>query len=173
MAKKFKENTIAVFAAMNTDYDSMNNLMQDLALGKEIYDAESERVITKAEANTKILDFSRQVLGITNVKDAKEVRRAMRDNGREWFDIIEDTVDKVIEVGLKENDWFNELVEYKTIAYGDRQDFILEEADAILSVAKAGTSHNDHYLQRLRQGQNISIPTDLYVVNDHYEMFPP
>lgn len=164
MAKKFKENTIAVFAAMNTDYDSMNNLMQDLALGKEIYDAESERVITKAEANTKILDFSCQVLGITNVKDAKEVRRAMRDNGREWFDIIEDTVDKVIEVGLKENDWFNELVEYKTIAYGDRQDFILEEADAILSVAKAGTSHNDHYLQRLRQGQTISIPTDLYVV---------
>ena len=54
MAKKFKENTIAVFAAMNTDYDSMNNLMQDLALGKEIYDAESERVIPKNEAEEKL-----------------------------------------------------------------------------------------------------------------------
>lgn len=162
--KKFNDHTIAVFTAMNTDYESMNNLMQDFALGREIYDAESDRVITKAEANAKILDFSRQILGITDIKDVKATRRALRDNHREWFDIIEDTVDKVIEVGLKENDWFQELVEYKSIAYGDRQDFVIEEADAILSVAKAGTSHNDHYLQRLRAGQTISISTDLYVV---------
>lgn len=162
--KKFNDHTIAVFTAMNTDYESMNNLMQDFALGREIYDTESDRVITKTEANAKILDFSRQILGITDIKDVKATRRALRDNHREWFDIIEDTVDKVIEVGLKENDWFQELVEYKSIAYGDRQDFVIEEADAILSVAKAGTSHNDHYLQRLRAGQTISISTDLYVV---------
>lgn len=162
--KKFNEHTMAVFSAMNTDYEQMNNLMQDLALGREMYDAESDRVITKAEANAKILDFSRQVLGITDPRDTKAVRRAMRDNGREWFDIIEDTVDRVIEVGLKESDWFNELVDYKSINYGDRQDFILEDNDAILSVAKAGTSHNDHFLQRLRAGQTISIPTALYVV---------
>lgn len=162
--KKFNERTMSVFAAMNTDYDAMNNLMQDVALGREIYDAESERVISKAEANAKILDFSRQVLGITDVKDAKSVRRGLRDNGREWFDIIEDTVDLAIDTGLKESDWFSELVERKTINYGDRQDFILEEPDAILSVAKAGESHNDHYLQRLRQFQSISIPTSRYVV---------
>ena len=162
--KKFSERTIAVFTAMNTDYEAMNNLMQDVALGREIYDAESGRVISKAEANAKILDFSRQVLGITDPKDAKMVRRAMRDNGREWFDIIEDTVDKVIEVGFKENDWFTELVDYKSINFGDRQDFVLEDADAILSVAKAGNQHNDHFLQRLRQGQVISIPTELHVV---------
>lgn len=164
MSKKFSNHVMSIFSAMETDYNSMNNLMQDLALGKEIYDSETDRVITKAEANAKVLDFSRQVLGITDVKDTKAVRRAMRDNAREWFDIIEDTVDKVIEVGIKDNDWFTELVDYKSIAYGDRQDFVLEDNDAILSVAKAGTSHNDHILQRLRQGQTISIPTELYVV---------
>lgn len=162
--KKFNEHTMAVFSAMNTDYDAMNNLMQDTALGREIYDAETDRVITKAEANAKILEFSRQILGITDIKDTKAVRRAMRDNAREWFDIIEDTVDKVIEVGFKENDWFNQLVDYKSINFGDRQDFVLEDNEAILSVAKAGTSHNDHILQRLRAGQTISIPTELYVV---------
>lgn len=164
MSKIFSEHAMAVFSAMDTNYDAMNNLMQDVALGREIYDTESDRVISKAEAEAKILDFSRQILGITDVKDSKAVRRAMRDHSREWFDIIEDTVDRVIEVGFKENDWFTELVDYKSIAFGDRQDFILEDADAILSVAKAGTSHNDHILQRLRQGQTISIPTELYVV---------
>ena len=164
MAKNFNAHTMAVFSAMNTDYEAMNNLMQDVALGREIYDAESDRVITKAEANAKILDFSRQILGITDVKDVKAVRRAMRDNSHEWFDIIEDTIDKVIEVGFKENDWFTELVDYKSIQFGDRQDFIIEDADAILSVAKAGNQHNDHFLQRLRANQSISIPTSTWVV---------
>lgn len=161
--KNFNEHTMAVFSAMNTNYDEMNNLMQDLALGREIYDAESDRKISKAEANAKILDFSRQILGITDIKDATEVRRAWRDNGRQWFDIIEDTVNVAVTVGLQENDWFNELVESKTIGYHDRQDFYVEN-DAILSVAKAGTSHHDHVLQRLGAGQPISIPTELHVV---------
>lgn len=164
MSKNFNSRVMAVFAAANTDYEAMNNLMQDVALGREIYDAEQDRVITKAEANAKILEFSRQILGITDIKDAKAVRRALRDNSRDWFDIIEDTVDKVIEVGLKDSDFFNEFVETKTIAYGDRQDFIVTEDDAILSVAKAGTSHHDHILQRLSAGQTLPITTDLYVV---------
>jgi len=164
MSKTFNTRVMGVFSANNTDYDAMNNLMQDVALGREIYDAESDRVITKAEANAKILDFSRQVLGITDIKDTKHVRRALRDNSRDWFDIIEDTVDKVIEVGLQDSDWFNELVERKSIAFGDRQDWVVETQDALLSVAKAGTSHHDHILQRLRQYEVITIPTDLYVV---------
>lgn len=162
--KKFGEHTMAVFSDMNTSYDAMNNLMQDVALGREIYDAESDRVISKAEANAKIYDFSLKVLGITDIHDTKAVRRAMRDNSREWFDIIEDTVDKTIEVGLKENEWFNELVDWKTIDFGNRQDFVIEDNEAILSVAKAGNQHNDHFLQRLRANQTISIPTDTYVV---------
>ena len=164
MSKNFNARVMSVFSANNTDYDAMNNLMQDVALRREIYDAESDRVITNSEANAKILDFSRQILGITDVKDVKGVRRALRDNARDWFDIIEDTVDKVIEVGLQDSDWFNELVDRKTIAYGDRQDWVVETDDALLSVAKAGTSHHDHILQRLHQYQTITIPTDLYVV---------
>ena len=161
--KNFNDHTKAVFAAMNTNYDEMNNLMQDVALGREIYDAESDRQITKSEANAKILEFSRKILGISDPHDAKEVRRAMRDNGRQWFDIIEDTVDISIKTGLQENDWFDELVESRQIGYHDRVDFWTEE-DAILMVAKAGTSHHDHTPQRLHAGEKITIPTELYVV---------
>lgn len=162
--KKFGAHTMAVFSDMDTNYDEMNNLMQDLALGREIYDDENDRVISKAEANKKVLDFSYKILGITDPRDTKEVRRAMRDNSREWFDIIEDTVSMEIDTGLKESDWFNELVERKTIGYGDRQDFVIERPDAILSVAKAGEQHNDHFLQRLRKGETISVPTSLWAV---------
>lgn len=160
---RFNEHTNAVFAAMNTNYDEMNNLMQDVALGRELYDSESDRKISKAEANAKILEFSRKILGITNINDATEVRRAFRDNGRQWFDIIEDTVNVAVQVGLQESDWFNELVETKTIGYHDRQDFYTD-TEAILSVAKAGTSHHDHVLQRLGVGSPITIPTELHVV---------
>ena len=152
-----------IFSAMDTSYDEMNSLMQDLALGREIYDAETDRVISKAEANARVLDFSRQILGITDIKDRTAVRRAFRDNAREWFDIIEDTVEVVIEAGFTSSMWFNNLVETKTIAYDDRQDFYVEN-DALLSVAKAGTSHHDHIMQRIGAGQPITIPTDLYVI---------
>lgn len=164
MNKKFDEHTIMVFSNMNTDYESMNNLMIDTALGREIYDEESGRVISKAEANAKILDFSRQIMGITDVTNAKEVRRAIRDNGRRWFDIIEDTISMVIEVGFKESDFFNEFVDRKVIKFGDRQDFVIEDDDALFSVAKAGTSYHDHPLQRLKGGRTIPVSTDLYVI---------
>lgn len=164
MSKNFNEHTMAVFAANETNYEEVSNLMTDVALGREIYDAETGRVISKAEANAKILDFSRQVLGITDVKDRKEVRRAIRDNGRQWYDIIEDTVDTVIDVNFKESDFFNALVERKTIAYGDRQDFVIEDEDALFSIAKAGESHHDHILQRLRGRRTIPVETDLWVV---------
>jgi len=162
--KKFNTNTMAVFAEYNTDYESVSNLMTDVALGREIYDEESGRIITKQEANAKILDFSRKVLGITDIHDAKAVRRAIRDNGREWMDIIEDTISIVVDTMFKESDFFNSLVDKKTIKFGDRQDFVIEDEDALFSIAKAGTSHHDHILQRLRGRQTITIPTELYTV---------
>ena len=64
MKLTFSEHVNGVFAAMQTTYDAMNNLMQDVALGKEIYDAESDRIISKKEANDKIYQFSLKLLGI-------------------------------------------------------------------------------------------------------------
>lgn len=163
MLLTFSEHVNGVFAAMNTNYDAMNNLMQDVALGREIYDAETDRVISKKEATDKIYQFSLKILGIDNVHDKKQVRRGFRDHGREWFDIVEDTIDTRVAYGFTDNMWFNELVDQRNIAYGDRQDFYIEN-DAVLSVAKAGTSHHDHVIQRLPAGQTISVPTALYVV---------
>lgn len=159
--KKFNEHTMAVFAAMNTDYEGIKNLMLDVALNREIF-ADGQK-ISKADANAKILDFSRQVLGITDIKDAKSVRRAIRDNARQWFDVIEDVIDQTMVIGLQQTDWYNQFVEDKSIAYHDRQDFYVEN-DSLLAVAKAGTSMHDHQIQRIGAGERFSVKTELYVI---------
>lgn len=159
----FSEHVVAVFADMKTNYEAMTNLMTDLACHRNLYDAEAEREITAAEANAKILEFSRKVMKINDIRDRKAVRRAIRDNGRAWFDIVEDTISESVKVGLEQQEWFNQLVEQKTLNYGDRQDFVAED-DAVLSIAKIGESHHDHILQRLVSGQRYSVPTYRYGV---------
>lgn len=160
--KTFSAEIMQIFADNNTDYESMNNLMQDLALGREMYDAENDRVLSKAEAEAKVLDFSRKIFRITDVNNKKEVRRAIRDNSRAWFDIIEDTIDATVTIGFGENGWFDELVDYRNIADGDRQDFEIEK-ETILAIAKGGVSHHDHIIQRIAPNETVSVPTILYV----------
>ena len=159
--KTFSDRVMNVFASHKTSYSQMYELMKDVALRKEIFDAEANRVITKAEANDKIHQFSLEVLGITNTSDKKEVRRALRDNGREFFDIIEDVIDEVITTGWGNEPWFEYLIEYKNIAYGDEQDFKVD-SPSVLVISKQGESHHDHILQRILPGQPVSIPTARY-----------
>lgn len=163
----FSSRVLGIFDAFSTDYESMTQLMKDLAKGRDIYDAESDRVVSKAEAEATVLDFSRQVLGITTGmlerKDRRSIERAWRDNKREWFDIIEDVVDDTLTTGLQENEWFNTLAEVITIEYGDRQDFIAD-VPSVLAVATVGTSHHDHIMQRLAPGKRYSVPTERHAI---------
>ncbi len=159
----FSAHVMSVFEEMKTDYEAMSNLMTDLALNHALFDAEAGRELTHAEANETIREFSKKVLQINDIRDRKAVRRAIRDNGRALYDILEDTLDISVATGLQEAEWFNALVEQKTINYGDRQDFYAED-DGVLAVAKVGESHHDHILQRLTAGQRYSIPTARYGV---------
>lgn len=159
----FAAHVMSVFEAMNTNHEAMTNLMTDVALNHVAFDDEAGREIPRVEAEAKILDFSRKVLKINDIRDRKHVRRAIRDNSRAWFDVIEDTLDVTVQTGLQEAEWFQILVENKSINYGDRQDFFAEE-DGVLSVARIGESHHDHILQRLVSGQPYSIPTHRYGV---------
>ncbi len=163
----FSARVLDVFSAFNTDHSKMTALMTDLALGREIYDSESERVVSKSEAEAVVLDFSRQILGITpemiERKDRRAIERAYRNNKRDWYDIIEDTIADTMVTGLQDNEWFNALCENITIQYGDRQDFIAE-TKSVLAVATVGTSHHDHIMQRLAPGKRYSIPTERHAI---------
>lgn len=142
------------------DYDCVRNLMIDLALGKEI--VVDGKVISKQEANDKLRKMQFQILEIESEKPTKrELNRAMKRHALEWFEVIEEVVDVVIEHGLRENDFFMSYVDRRSIAADDKLEFVSED-DTILSVAKVSGQHHDFLLQRLGRGQRYTVNTDVY-----------
>lgn len=163
MSKKinFSAHVMNVFNEMETNYEEIKNLMYDLAMGNEIYDAESERVIPKNEAEEKLRTVCQKVFGVTADSSKRDLKRAYREHGREFFDIIEEVIDVVISNGFKENEFFQNFVDYRNLALGDGYEFYSEE-EVILSIAKVGVSHHDYILQRLGKGETFTIPYARY-----------
>lgn len=157
----FSTRVLTIFDEFKTDHEGMTQLMSDLALGHEIFDG--ERTIPKAEAEATVHDFTLKVFGITPEmiarKDTKAINRCVRDRKRDYFDIIEDTLDITLQVGLSDNEWFNTLAETINIGYGNRQDFVAD-VKSYLAVAKVGTAHHDHIMQRIKPGERYTIPTE-------------
>lgn len=155
----FSANVMNVFSEMDTNYDEVKNLMFDLAMGNEIFDG--ERVVARTEAETKLRTVCQKIFGVNENSSSRELKRAYREHGREFFDIIEEVVDVVISNGFKDNEFFNNFVDYRNLALGDAYEFYSED-EVILSISKVGVSHHDRLLQRLGKGQAITIPYQRY-----------
>ena len=157
----FSNHVMNVFNESNADYESIKNLMYDLAVGNEIYDAESNRVISKSEAEDNLRTFVQKVFEVNQDSSKRDLKRAIRSHGREFFDIIEEVLDQVIVAGFRDNEFFNRFVEYRNIALGDAYEFYTEK-ETILNIAKVGMSHHDFMLQRLGKGETFTIPTERF-----------
>ena len=152
----FNNRVMNVFAEMGTSYDEVKNLMFDL------YKGELSDGITKAEAENKIREVSLKIFGLTKDASKRDRKRAYAEHGRQFFDVIEEITDFTVSTGLKENEWFTALVNYKNMADGDENLFKNEHEEVILSIARMGKRHHDTMLQRLPEGKTYSVETDLY-----------
>ena len=152
----FNSRVMNVFSEMGTSYDEVKNLMFDL------YKGELSDGITKAEAENKIREVSLKIFGLTKDASKRDRKRAYAEHGRQFFDVIEEITDFTVSTGLKENEWFTALVNYKNMAEGDENLFYNEHEEVILSVARMGKRHHDTMLQRLPEGSTYSVETDLY-----------
>lgn len=152
----FSAHVLNVFDEMKTSYDEVKNLMFDL------YKNELEDGITKREAEDKLREVSLKIFGLTKDSSRRERERAYRDYGRQFFDVIEEVTDWTVTTGLKENEWFNTLVNYANLKEGDKNLFVNEHEEVILSVARMGKRHHDTMLQRLPENTTYSVETDLY-----------
>lgn len=159
----FSAHVNDVFAKNNIDYAALKNLMFDLAHGETIYDEETGRVISKSEANDKLRAVSNQIFGLSENSTRRDRTRAFRDHGREFMDLIEEVIDAEITVGLQNNDFFQQYVDYRNIAMGDVIEFVTED-DTVLIVGKVGNSHHDIILQTLGEGESFTVPTARYAV---------
>ena len=160
MVKNFSQNVMNVFMQNDTNYSEVKNLMTDLARGREMFDADGNK-IAKADAEKKLLDLSRAIFGLSEGYTPREFKRAMRDHSREWFDVIEEIVDEYIQTGMQENEFFNDFVDYRNLALGQENMFYAPE-DIILSIAKVGVSHHDYILQRYKESEPITVPMARY-----------
>ena len=152
----FSNRVMDVFSAMGTSYDEVKNLMFDL------YKGELSDGITKAEAENKIREVSLKIFGLTKDSSKRDRKRAYAEYGRQFFDVIEEITDWTVSTGLKENEWFDVLVNYRNLKDGDENLFYNEHEEVILSVARMGKRHHDTMLQRLPEGSSYSVETDLY-----------
>ena len=152
----FNSRVMNVFSEMGTSYEEVKNLMFDL------YKGELSDGITRAEAENKIREVSLKIFGLTKDASKRDRKRAYAEHGRQFFDVIEEITDFTVSTGLKENEWFNVLVNYKNLADGDENLFYNDGDEVILSIARMGKRHHDTMLQRLGEGKTYSVETDLY-----------
>lgn len=152
----FSTRILGVFEKFETTYEEVKNLMFDL------YRGELEEGVTKREAEDKIRNISLEIFGLTKDSSKRDRKRAYEEYGRQFFDIIEEVTDWTVSTGLKENEWFNVLVNYKNLKDGDENLFVNEHEEVILSVARMGKRHHDTMLQRLPEGETYSVDTDVY-----------
>jgi hypothetical protein len=139
------------------DKESLRNLVFDLSHKNKIIDEDGNE-ISKAEADKQILSFARDLVGLDDHYSRRDFHRAMRDHGREFFDIFEEEVDDSVDIGFKETEWFNALVDERNLSQGDDELFWNDGEDIILSIAQVGNSHHDFILQRINEGSSYTIP---------------
>ena len=150
-----------IFSKFDTDIDGIRNLMSDLALHRDIFDEEGNKVSTQ-DANAKLRDMVMSMFELDPGYSDRDFNRAMKRHGQEWFEIIEETVDEYIAYGMRENELFNQLVNVRSRALGQDNLFWVPEDDIILSIARVGTSHHDYILQRLGVGESYTVPVARY-----------
>lgn len=161
---KFSENLTRVFSKEGNDYEGFKQMFFDYTHGREIQD-ENGAVVPKQKVNEKINTVMFDILGfeVDEKPSKRDIRRAMRRNGIEVWEVIEDAIDFKVETGFQENELFNQLVEQKNIKNGDSNEFYTD-SNVILSVAKVNGDHHDTTLQKLGEGQSFTVPTYDYVI---------
>lgn len=160
-----RPNEIAIFEQNGTSVDAIQNLMFDLVNENQIYNDNGD-VITKAEAERKLLDFSRAFVGFEAYPakiSHRDMKRAFTENRMQrWFELVEDVVDTSLDTGYRESEWFNQLVDYRNLALGDLEQFHAEDDNVILNIATVGSSHHDYILQRPPVGSDYTLPMVRY-----------
>ena len=136
-----------------TKYVGFSQLLKDSAKG--IYEAG----ITKADADKEIRDTFRLIMGIDEKASAKEIRKAIRRNKNEIFEVIEDTVEDLLTSGWQDNEFFHDFVEVKNLGMDDANEFVSEDK-TVLTVGKLSGNHWDIDRQRLGIGETFRVPTN-------------
>ena len=142
------------------NYEGFRQLTYDLNHDVEMFDEDGNR-ITKKEAEDSVRNFVYAIMELNENSTKRQRNRAMKKHGTELFEVMEEEIDIKVETGFKESEFFNNYVESRNLARGDRQEFWTNDK-VILSVRKIAGDHHDFTLERLGSGQSYTVTTSVY-----------
>jgi hypothetical protein len=85
------------------------------------------------------------------------------------FSIVEEILARTVVDGFQQDEYFNALVDFRNVAMGDRNAFLIENAD-LFTVSEAAAGTQGIRRQRLSGVEEITIPTSFKVVKIYEEM---
>ena len=162
---RISDNLTRVFSKPENDYEGFKSFLYDYTHGIQIFDEDGNKV-SSAQANEKINKVCLDILGFDEgyKPTRRDIKRAMRRNGIELMEVLEEAVDFKVTTGFQDNEFFNDFVESKNIANGDKNEYWVKNNDVILTVAKVSGDHHDLSLQKLAEGQSFSVQTSNYAI---------
>lgn len=149
-------------------YESFRKLCYDLNHGNEIFEYDEEsgvtRPVSKHDANRAIRRILMEVAEISeeDLKSNKTWQRKLSKHEDEIFELIEEDIEFKVETGLRENDWFQDYIEYRNIKLGDDEEFWIREATGLFVVAKISGDHHDLTMQHLAPNKPMRVHTNKY-----------
>lgn len=133
----FNETVRNAFANDEAQYMNFNKLLVDVAFGKQ--------EVSKEEANAKIREKLRAAIGVGENATNVEIRRAVRRNQVEIYELLEDTIQTLLVTGWQNNPFFRDYVDVRNLALGDANSFYIED-ESVLHVSKIAAGHHDIFL---------------------------
>lgn len=106
------------------------------------------------------LNGGKTTLGYKDIRDGK-------CNG--LFSIIEQILDLTVVEGLQMNDFFVNMVDFRNMAEGDKNEFVVEDAN-LFTVAEVANGTQAVRRQRLSGSTKFSIPTTMKMVRIYEEL---
>ena len=158
---QFAENVKNAFENDENTYNDFNKLMFD-------YNHNTLDGISAREANDKIVEIFRNVIGCDDKSTKAEIRRGIRRNQVQLFDLIEVIIDDALVSGWQDNPFFKALVDVRNLALGDKNKFYVPD-NSVLSVMKVSGNHHDILRQRLGAGKTFSVETSWIAVKVYAE----
>lgn len=118
------------------------------------------------QANEALRQALIEANGGSTVLDYKAVRSGKCS---EVFDLVEEILNATIEEGLTGNEFWNAMVDYRNVAQGDKNLFVVKDANLFV-VSEIAQGTQGIRRQRLAGEEAVSIPTAVKAVRIYEEL---
>lgn len=143
----------------------MTDMKEIVKLAVDAYKGNVEKYSTKQSQ-----DVLRQALIDANGGSTKLDYKAIRDGKCSGlFTLIEEILSRTVVEGLQGDEYFNALVDFRNLAEGDQNVFVVED-NTLFVVSEAADGTQGIRRQRLGGAKETSIPTSLKVVRIYEEL---